>query len=812
MIPFTPIRDSAPCASARTRPAAVAKRSARRVLVVLGAVVALGACDGDELIDPPFRDAVKPRVTVAKGTNQTDTTLVMSVNATDNVGLKTIRVLFSGGVAASYDTTFTSSIQSASLALTVRVPSSAPLGSTVNIQAVAIDGATNTSDTARLVMTVGNLEPPQAVITSPAAGSPVVSGKALVLSLSARARYKVRTLGYQISGAYVTRDSVLYGAPLRDSISLLDTLTIPDTVRGSVITVTPFIVDSLNQRVLGSGVSYAVQNATNANTIPVVRAGVTSRLEISDTIFVEATDPVGISSLGYEVRSITGQLIAADSVSSTGAFSTLVRTFQTRLPVTSFPTSVTVTGFARNANGRRDVARYASGAVRLDTVAVVAGYTKPLPNGGKIADALYFPRNDRLYLTNIERNQLEVYNLADSSFRQAINVGSRPWGISAWPRNRDGLMGDTLLIANSGGTNISYVNLNAGATGREVFRYHLPNIVAYSITTVKSSTTDQPITQRTIYDFSDRPQFLASTCTGGSSAGSPCQDVIVVYSTTPTPGQSSGFANQGTMRWENLTKRSSHFFFEQAMGQTAGRSDTLEIERFAAAGFGSDSVLLPARQTVVTPNGNFNYSVVVRLDQLAFRDTTYVRNSGDFRRAVVGEGGPVLGSRAMTYDATMGFDFSTPLPVIDRGLSRPLDVTDFIANSFARVQGVGINFDGELSAVKGDSTYIFDRTLRLQGILQSKSSGGGLDFHPMNKGFNSTPLNTRLSFVASSEPVIDIFDTYCYQKVASVPIRDPIIGPVRASIRPNGQIVLIGATVRGVTLVALPDTFTTTCN
>ena len=171
----------------------------------------------------------------------------------------------------------------------------------------------------------------------------------------------------------------------------------------------------------------------------------------------------------------------------------------------------------------------------------------------------------------------------------------------------------------------------------------------------------------------------------------------------------------------------------------------------------------------------------------------------------------MLGSRAITYDATMGMDPSTPLPVIDRGLSRPLDVTDFIANSFARVQGVGINFDGELSAVKGDSTYIFDRTLRLQGILQSRSSGGGLDFHPLNRGMNSTPLRTRLAFVASSEAVIDIFDTYCYQKVATVPIRDPIIGPVRASLRPNGQIVLVGATIRGVTLVALPDNFTTTC-
>lgn len=113
--------------------------------------------------------------------------------------------------------------------------------------------------------------------------------------------------------------------------------------------------------------------------------------------------------------------------------------------------------------------------------------------------------------------------------------------------------------------------------------------------------------------------------------------------------------------------------------------------------------------------------------------------------------------------------------------------------------------------MKGDSTYIFDRTLRLQGILQSKSSGGGLDFHPLNAGINSTPLRTRLSFVASSDPVIDIFDTYCFQKIASVPIRDPIIGPVRASIRPDGTIVLVAATIRGVTLVALPDNFTTTC-
>ena len=782
-------------------------------LVAIGALVALAACKGDEVIDPPFRDGIAPRVSLAKGTEAGDTLLAVKVNATDNVGLKTVRVFVSGSVTSQFDTTITTALQSINLALSFRVPPSAPLGSTVNVRSIVIDGAGNLSDTARLILTVGNLQPPTVVITSPSAGSPVVSGKSLVLSLSAKARYKVRTLGYTTAGAYVTRDSALFGAPLKDSVAILDTLVLPDTVKGQLITVTPFIIDSLNQRVTGAPVSYAVLSPTTATTIPIVKTGVMDRLEVSDTVFVEATDPVGIAVLGYEVRGLNGQLLVADSVTSTGGFSTLVRTFRTRLPITVFPTQVTVAGFARNANGRRDVARYSSGAIRLDTALVVNGFTNPLPTGGVIADALYFPRNDRLYLTNIERNQVEVFNLADSSFKSPVNVGSRPWGITPWPRTRDGVMGDTLLIANSGGTNISYIDLKQGSTGREVFRYALPNIIAYSVTTVKSATTDLPITQRTAYDFSDRPQYIASTCTGALALGSPCQDVVVVYSTTPTPGQSVPFPNQGTVRWENITKRTSHFFFEQAIGQSAGRADTLEIVRYAAQGFGSDSMLLPAKQTITAPDGTkFNYSIIVRLDQLAFRDTTFVRNSGNFRRAIVGEGGPVLGSRAMGFDATIGLDLFPPLPVIDLGLSRPLDVSDFIANTFARVQGVGINFDGELSAIKGDSTYILDPTLRLQGILQSKSSGGGLDFHPMNTGKNSTPLKTRLAFVASSEPVIDIFDTYCYKKVATVAIRDPIIGPVRASIRPNGQIVLIGATKRGVTMVALPDTFTTTCS
>ncbi|HJP58691.1 MAG TPA: hypothetical protein VJ865_01775, partial [Gemmatimonadaceae bacterium] len=161
------------------------------------------------------------------------------------------------------------------------------------------------------------------------------------------------------------------------------------------------------------------------------------------------------------------------------------------------------------------------------------------------------------------------------------------------------------------------------------------------------------------------------------------------------------------------------------------------------------------------------------------------------------------------YDVDRGYD-----PVIwwvDRGVSPPVDVSDFIANTSARMFGVAINFDGGLAAFRADSTYITNPALRLMGILNTTNTNAGLDFHPQNTGTFSFPLNTRLAFAASSEALIEIYDTNCYLRVGTIPIRDPIIGPVTAALRPNGQLVLVGATARGVVIAQLPNTFTTTC-
>ncbi|HMA20152.1 MAG TPA: hypothetical protein VKO87_05085, partial [Gemmatimonadaceae bacterium] len=698
---------------------------ARRGAALMAAAVSIftAACNGDSTgLNGDQADKTPPTIQLSKGGTTADTVLAFQVEVKDNLGIKKIKVNISGGLSMSFDTTFTTANTDAVVPFTIGVPRSIPKGTPVVVSAFALDGALNKSATDTLNLTVGNVPAADVRLNSPANGSIAVIGKSIVLSLSARSAVKVRSIGYKTTGSFVSSDSTAYSSPLPDSVSILDTLAIPANAPTGPLNIAPFVLDSLGQRTVGPVVVLNIQPPSAINSTPVVSFSHTNRIEVNDTLHIEASDQTGIVTMGYEVRRAPGGTIdSKDSLQSNGNITSQIRTFEMRLPYTQFPTTVYVQAFARNSNGVRAYAKLPGGAERIDTLTVVAGSTKSLPSGGVVADALYHQRTDRLYFTNIDRNQLEVFSLTDSSFKSPILVGSRPWGIAAWPRDHSGTMGDTLLVANSGGTDISYVNLNSGGSGREVYRYALPNIIAYTVTS-KRSPAGFLVTERTKYDFSDRPQFIGTTCTG---TGFGCGDVILTYSTTPTPGQTEPFdKNNGTLRWENLITHQSHFYFEQAMGQDANSADTLEIIRYDA-NTGDPTVLVPQLQNAVTATGEkFNYSIVVRKTELGFRDTTFVRNSGNFTRAAYGEGGPVMGTRAMTFDVNRGFETQVtdisgkvgtlPIPVIDRGISRAADVSDFVANAFASVKGVAMNFDGSLSGIRADSTYLLNLQLRLQ--------------------------------------------------------------------------------------------------
>ena len=145
-----------------------------------------------------------------------------------------------------------------------------------------------------------------------------------------------------------------------------------------------------------------------------------------------------------------------------------------------------------------------------------------------------------------------------------------------------------------------------------------------------------------IHDFSDRPQFLASVCRV-TDATTTCHadSVYAVYSTTPTIDQTRDlFELRGTIRWENISTTvtpQSHFFWEHAAAVAGLAFDTLQI--VAKRGLVPDTILSGACGQLVS------------VTELAYLDTTFVRNSGNFTHALIGEGGvgePVRGADVLS--------------------------------------------------------------------------------------------------------------------------------------------------------------------
>ena len=161
-----------------------------------------------------------------------------------------------------------------------------------------------------------------------------------------------------------------------------------------------------------------------------------------------------------------------------------------------------------------------------------------------------------------------------------------------------------------------------------------------------------------------------------------------------------------------------------------------------------------------------------------------------------------------------GFTHALPTPAIDNGVSGSFLVTDFIANTSTPVSGVAINFDGELAGVRADSTYLFDSSLRLQGMLQTSAGNSGIDFHPQNAGIPAPGPSggTHLFFAASSQPQVEVYNTNFYARCLVVPTRDPVIGPIKSAPTGGGNVVIVGATAHGVVILRVTATQLAACS
>ena len=837
-------------------------RSQRSAVGVWGISVLLSALAACETARNPGgiqRDLTPPSITLTSTAGDTQDIaggLRFRVNAADNLALRQIRLVYTGGDIGVEDTLFTGTNANVTIQKNRTYPSGSGAGGIVQIVGRAIDGAGN-FDEDTLFIFLRNVQALQVRLLEPQIGAVASSGRSIPITVEAVQNTGISKIGFLVSPTTAVtnpttppNDSLLFSIPLSDSVRYTDTLNVLATT-GSFVVV-GFAEDSAGRRGTSGTVTVNIQSAANDVTPPAVSHSVGVRVEVSESVTVRATDASAISWLGLEVRSIGGALLRFDSLNvAAGNLTDVTRRFSLNLAgiVTTFPTDVVVRGYGCDNAVARNCAFSTTGSgtsaiADVDTVTVVAGVTVPLPVGGRIADAIFNANRNELYLTNPSLSRLEIFQVANTTFVASgiSTAGPQPWGIALWPRDTLGNYGDTVVVANSGGTQLSIIDVSP-TVRRLLWRQDLPN---YLIETYKVVLGPPLREEILVFDVSDRPQYVATVCRPGGGTACHADSVFAIYSTTPTQSSSSPFSGRATLRMEKLINSTNpaqlfgHLFYELAGDSTLssiGR-DTLRIVERRGRPYNQEKVVLSACA-----------GITIEMARFGLGDSTFVRNSGNFTHAFVGEGGNVTTqfARVVGYTAKAALEHGPATATVcptngarrtpavpgdpfdangsfivwdegenhkDRGVTPAIDVSDFISNTGVTISSIAINFNGGTHAVRADSIYFLDEGLRLKGTSVAPLGASGMDMnynHAFAAGQGGTPPfggsgnpNDRLLFSARPDGNIDVWDTFFYGSVGSVPVRDPIIGPLRVARDGSGNQLLFGVTPRGVVVVQLP--------
>jgi len=740
-------------------------------------------------------------------------------------------------------------------------------GGNITIIARATDGRGNfAADT--ITIFLSNVQALQVTLISPTAGAVASQNRSIPVEVRAIQNSGIAKVGFLVNppGAVANpttppNDSLIFIGTLRDTVDYTDTLTV--LAATGTFDIVGFAEDSAGRRLYTNVITVTIQSAANDVTPPQVSHKVGPRVEVDDTILVRATDASAIAWIGFRVDTgaAPGVLLKFDTVFvGAGNLTDVTRRASLNLgsvlPPGVLPHSIVVRGYACDAAAARNCsysnnttllpsapvsgARTSKGGSRpsmspaglIDTVIVVNGITVPLQGAGSIADAIYNANRRELYLTNPAFNRVDVFQVANTTFVAGgiTTAGGQPWGIALWPRDTLGGYKDTIVVADVGGTQLAVINVGAGGPRQVIWRQDLPNFLLETYKVVRSAGGEQVLIKA--FDLSDLPQYVATVCrVGAAPPNCDADSVFALYSTSPTASSTPPFNGHGTLRMEKLINTTNRnlmygkFFWEIATVPPGLGVDTLRIVLDRGRGF--NKVVLSACA-----------GVTVDIATMGLGNRTFARNSGNFVHAFFGEGGNTAAAfaRVMSYDSRFplshGPATAQGCPTgavvrdsgendVDLGMSPGIHVSDFISNTGVSVLGIATNFNGLTNAVRADSIYYLDQDLRRK--VTSAAPPGTSPFTPgmdMNYFHDFAPTgqcppgstycgggtdkNQRLIFSANPNGNIDVFDTYFGDFLGSIPVRDPIIGPLRVARDVGGNQLLFGVTATGLLVLQLP--------
>ena len=827
----------------------------------MGGVALVAACEGGNLFGVAGgagtvagSDSKLPTVTItvprgdSLSAKPLGDSVFVSAHVTDNVGVASVSMY---GIAKRGDPNLgTDEIVDRFVEKTVTLPAGVKdttitryleptpdsVKETAFIVVEAADSSGNiSSDTVSLV-----LGGPDVQLLNIENGQSIQAGLNLNARVQAKDPQGIIQLRIDVNGAFGA-SVVKSVSPPADSVVLDTIIPVPQGVTGQ-ITVTATARNNLDVAGQDGPLTMNVVPAGAGDTIP-PRVKFTStapeRMEFGDSVLIaitglDNTQGTGISKAGYTVRAISptrGDTVVrteerdftpprTGSVSSSFAFKAF------NVDSLSLPDTLVfeITSWVEDGEGNCSASVGGDSLISIPCVedgsytlaegrtgqrltrTIVAGRTVMLPTGGRIMDAAVDTARQKLYLSNITRNRLEVFDLRNEVFNKAIGVGSEPWGL-AFARNID-----SLWVANSGGTNLSVVNLDAG---KEVDqnRFLTPDVVLFDIELRTSDAGIQylvtPIPQPKAPSFSDRPQYVAVDSFGN-----------LVYSTKTSEIGDLGTARKGYFE-PGWNRSEAKIFVEQgdpdhtANFWAIAHIDSIETKYDTVGVDSLGQPLLNASLGLFDHKPGFPDQVLIgrgtpgslagvddaitdlksqgsdilaygaakwNVPNLSFQDTTYVAASGDGGWVSIGEGGAEPAGRVLTYEAQ---------PLEKTSLSRFVQVADLLTNPSEEVRGLGLNYDGTLGVVRGKFAAYFmsPPDLRLQGLTEIPlaGAGAGAAMHPLHANARTLENltgeyrpDTDLAFISSGEHTIDIIDTERFTRIGRVYIRDIVTGPLRA--------------------------------
>lgn len=687
---------------------------------------------------------------------------------------------------------------------------------------------------------------PKVTIESPAPNDSVTPGIALSLTARAtdadainRVQIIVRSEGTNWGPlAFTDTLTQLFGGSSID-VTSTQSIVIPAAApsRGRIV-VQAFALDGNLQPGSSAPITLFVRSAASISA-PLVFQTVPDRSERNEVITVVANG-AGITAVGLIVRDSVGVEFQRYSIPVSPVTSNVKIGVPLQLPADRQGQRVQITAFATDQGGRTGFAVTTAATVaetdetkaRRSETRIVYGQTYDLPLPGTIGDITVDASRGNVFLSNTIHNRLEVWQNGSKTFyANGIPVGSLPWGMTV-----SSLDPAKLLVANSGGTNISQVLI--GTTDPTAMREDTPNriltrnVYVFSLLEARDPSTGKvTATLSPVISYSDRPQYITQAKSGR-----------IYFSTRPT-----AFAPEGTIRYVEPPSAAypapdPRIVYQYVRGQegtefryTIFNVDSIRIVTAGPTSSASDVIMVwdhpygSASNTVLCVNApgcpvsatqsvvdvvaamraqqsDIEYQLRLDMTQLPLKDTTFLAASSDRNWVAFGEGNSApstTGARVIMINDT------TPASQTPQFFSPVITVRDLTENASERVFGLALDSLGKTVGVHGLQSYFstVDNPfhLRLQGFFDSQDNGAGIAFHPGANGNNSA-LNERLAFVASASGEIEIIDITKYVSRGRLTLKYPVYGPIRASRAmpgdpPTTVLKLFAATQRGLIVI-----------